>query len=86
MTETYEKILKIEIINELHASIYAKILNYVLNEELDKNDTTDLHINFKKQLSIMKKIDLFKLSFEELEFYHDNLLALKKYADSITKK
>lgn len=35
-TVTYEKILEIEIINELHASIYAKMLNYVLKNNLEK--------------------------------------------------
>ncbi|MZM19492.1 antitoxin epsilon, partial [Bifidobacterium pseudocatenulatum] len=29
-------------------------------------------------------INLFKLSLEELEAYHEYLRAIKKYADSIT--
>lgn len=61
----YEKTFEIEIINEFSASIYAKMLNYVLNNELDKNDLKDLQTNLLKQLSNMNQIDLFKLSLEE---------------------
>jgi len=47
----YEKTFEIEIINEFSASIYAKMLNYVLNNELDKNDLTNLQTNLLKQLT-----------------------------------
>ena len=33
----------------------------------------------------MNQIDLFKLSLEELEAYHEYLRAIKKYADNITR-
>lgn len=82
----YEKTFEIEIINEFSASIYAKMLNYVLNNELDKNDLTNLQTNLLNQLSNMNQINLFKLSLEELEAYHEYLRAIKKYADSITWK
>ena len=81
----YEKTFEIEIINEFSASIYAKMLNYVLNNELDKNDLTNLQTNLLNQLSDMNQINLFKLSLEELEAYHDYLRSIKKYADSITR-
>ena len=80
----YEKMFEIEIINEFSASIYAKMLNYVLNNELDKNDLTNLQTNLLNQLSDMNQINLFKLSLEELEAYHEYLRSIKKYADSIT--
>ena len=81
----YEKTFEIEIINEFSASIYAKMLNYVLNNELDKNDLTNLQTNLLNQLSDMNQINLFKLSLEELEAYHEYLRSIKKYADSITR-
>ena len=37
MAVTYEKTFEIEIINELSASVYNRVLNYVLNHELNKN-------------------------------------------------
>ena len=33
MAVTYEKTFEIEIINELSASVYNRVLNYVLNHE-----------------------------------------------------
>ena len=41
--------------------------------------------NLLNQLSNMNQINLFKLSLEELEAYHDYLRSIKKYADSITR-
>ena len=83
-TVTYEKILEIEIINELNASIYAKMLNYVLKNNLEKKDRTTLQSNLLNQLSVMKQIDLFSLSLDKLKYYHEYLLATKKYAEVIT--
>lgn len=40
MAVTYEKTFEIEIINELSASVYNRVLNYVLNHELN----VDQHI------------------------------------------
>lgn len=81
----YEKTFEIEIINEFSASIYAIMLNYVLNNELDKNDLTNLQTNLLKQLSSMNQIDLFKLSLKELKAHHEYLRNIKKYADIITR-
>ena len=40
MAVTYEKTFEIEIINELSASVYNRVLNYVLNHELNKNGSS----------------------------------------------
>ncbi len=82
----YRKTFEIEIINEFQSAIHSKMLNYVLNNELDKSDSTNLQTNLLNQLSNMNQINLFKLSLEELEAYHEYLRAIKKYADSITWK
>lgn len=86
MTLDYRKTFEIEIINEFQSAIHSKMLNYVLNNELDKSDSTNLQTNLLNQLSDMNQINLFKLSLEELEAYHEYLRAIKKYADSITWK
>ena len=77
----YRKTFEIEIINEFQSAIHSKMLNFVLNNEFDKSDS-----NLLNQLSNMNQINLFKLSLEELEAYHEYLRAIKKYADSITWK
>ncbi|MCE3183573.1 antitoxin epsilon [Enterococcus faecium] len=81
----YRKTFEIEIINEFQSAIHSKMLNYVLNNELDKSDSTNLQVNLLKQLSNMNQINLFELSLEELEAYHDYLRTIKKYADNITR-
>ena len=86
MTLDYRKTFEIEIINEFQSAIHSKMLNYILNNELDKSDSTNLQTNLLNQLSNMNQINLFKLSLEELEAYHEYLRAIKKYADSITWK
>ena len=62
------------------------MLNFVLNNDFDKSDSKNLQTNLLNQLSNMNQINLFKLSLEELEAYHEYLRAIKKYADSITWK
>ena len=86
MALDYRKTFEIEIINEFQSAIHSKMLNYVLNNELDKSDSTNLQTNLLNQLSDMNQINLFKLSLEELEAYHEYLRSIKKYADSITWK
>lgn len=85
MTLDYRKTFEIEIINEFQSAIRSKMLNYVLNNELDKSDSTNLQTNLLNLLSDMNQINLFELSLEELEAYHDYLRTLKKYADNITQ-
>ena len=85
MTLDYRKTFEIEIINEFQSAIHSKMLNFVLNNEFDKSDSKNPQTNLLNQLSNMNQINLFKLSLEELEAYHDYLRSIKKYADSITR-
>ena len=86
MTLDYRKTFEIEIINEFQSAIPSKMLNFVLNNEFDKSDSKTTQTHLLNQLSNMNQINLFKLSLEELEAYHEYLRAIKKYADSITWK
>ena len=54
MAVTYEKTFEIEIINELSASVYNRVLNYVLNHELNKNDSQLLEVNLLNQLKFVR--------------------------------
>ena len=59
MAVTYEKTFEIEIINELSASVYNRVLNYVLNHELNKNDSPKnrLNDNFRRIGSSKKAVE-----------------------------
>lgn len=59
MAVTYEKTFEIEIINELSASVYNRVLNYVLNHELNKNDSQLLEVNFIKPIKACKTCKSF---------------------------
>lgn len=59
MAVTYEKTFEIEIINELSASVYNRVLNYVLNHELDTKNTRLLEVNLLNQLKWHKKLIYF---------------------------
>ena len=71
MAVTYEKTFEIEIINELSASVYNRVLNYVLNHELDTKNTRLLEVNLLNQLEVAQEVDLFQQPFEELQAIHE---------------
>ena len=56
MAVTYEKTFEIEIINELSASVYNRVLNYVLNHELNKNDSQLLETILDKGIMPSEKV------------------------------
>lgn len=78
MAVTYEKTFEIEIINELSASVYNRVLNYVLNHELNKNDSQLLEVNLLNQLKLAKRVNLFDYSLEELR-----ISELKRWENSL---
>lgn len=68
MAVTYEKTFEIEIINELSASVYNRVLNYVLNHELDTKNTRLLEVNLLNQLEVAQEVDLFQQPMVSLSF------------------
>lgn len=67
----YEKMFEIEIINELSAIVYNRVLNYVLNHEWDTKNTSLLEVNLLNQLEVAQEVDLFQQPFEELQVIHE---------------
>lgn len=80
MAVTYEKTFEIEIINELSASVYNRVLNYVLNHELNKNDSQLLEVNLLNQLKLAKRVNLFDYSLEELQAVHEYWRSMNRYS------
>ena len=83
MAVTYEKTFEIEIINELSASVYNRVLNYVLNHELDTKNTRLLEVNL---LEVAQEVDLFQLPFEELQAIHEYWRSMNQYSKQILTK
>ena len=78
MAVTYEKTFEIEIINELSASVYNRVLNYVLNHELDTKNT--------RLLEVAQEVDLFQQPFEELQAIHEYWRSMNQYSKQILTK
>ncbi|MDT2030064.1 antitoxin [Enterococcus faecalis] len=85
MAVTYEKTFEIEIINELSASVYNRVLNYVLNHELDTKDTRLLEVNLLNQLEVAQEVDLFQQPFEELRAIHEYWRSMNSYSKKIVE-
>ena len=83
MAVTYEKTFEIEIINELSASVYNRVLNYVLNHELNKNDSQLLEVNLLNQLKLAKRVNLFDYS---LEAVHEYWRSMNRYSKQVLNK
>ena len=86
MAVTYEKTFEIEIINELSASVYNRVLNYVLNHELNKNDSQLLEVNLLNQLKLAKRVNLFDYSLEELQAVHEYWRSMNRYSKQVLNK
>lgn len=86
MEMTYEQTFEIEIINELSASVYNRVLNYVLNHELDLENPQLLEVNLLNQLKMAKRVDLFSYSFERLQDVHEYWRAMNQYSKQVLAK
>ena len=86
MEMTYEKTFEIEIINELSASVYNRVLNYVLNHELDLENSQLLEVNLLNQLKMAKRVDLFSYSLERLQDVHEYWRAMNQFSKQVLAK
>ncbi|MDU5335818.1 hypothetical protein [Enterococcus sp.] len=81
----YELTAKIEIINEFSYGIYNRLLNYILNNGIDRT-SPNLCSTLLSTLGEMLSVDLFNFSKEELEktlLYWKNM---NQYINEITDK
>jgi len=86
MGTIYEKIYQIEIINEFSPTVYNRVLNYVLNHELDKTNNQLLEVNLLNQLQLAKRVNLFDYSLEELKAVDDYWLSMDHYSKKLLSK
>lgn len=86
MKMTYEQTFEIEIINELSASVYNRVLNYVLNHKLDLENPQLLEVNLLNQLKMAKRVDLFSYSLERLQDVHEYWRAMNQYSKQVLAK
>ncbi|WP_086273846.1 antitoxin [Candidatus Enterococcus testudinis] len=73
-------------INELSASVYNRVLNYVLNLELDIKNTRLLEVNLLNQLEVAQEVDLFQQSLQEFQAITQMLQNMHPPTPPVTKQ
>lgn len=82
----YEKTFKIEVLNEFSNGVYARLLNFILKNDIEQNDKNNFYVNLLHQFSEMLNVDLFKMTNVELDnvkAYWDNM---NNFIKGITKE
>lgn len=82
----YEKTFKIEILNEFANGVYNRLLNFVLNNEIDRQDKNNPYNVLLEQFGEMLDINLFELSLEELEVINGYWKNMNSYIKETTKE
>ena len=86
MELNYEKTYQIEIINEFSSTVYNRVLNYVLNHELNTKDMTIVESNLLNQLEVAQEVDLFKQSADELKAIDGYWITMDLYSKKLLIK
>ena len=63
----YVHTFKIELLNEFSNGVHARLVNFIIKSGIDKNDKNNFDVALLDQFVKMLNLDLFKMSFEELE-------------------
>lgn len=71
---------------DYRASEVYQYLCYVLNHELNKNDSQLLEVNLLNQLKLAKRVNLFDYSLEELQAVHEYWRSMNRYSKQVLNK
>lgn len=82
----YEQTFKIEVLNEFSNGVYARLLNFILKNGVDKNDSNNFYVSLLQQFSEMLNVDLFKMSNVELDNVKSYWENMNNYIKGITKE
>lgn len=82
----YEQTFKIEVLNEFSNGVYARLLNFILKNGIDKNDSNNFYVSLLQQFSEMLNVDLFKMSNVELDNVKSYWENMNDYIKGITKE
>jgi len=82
----YEQTFKIEVLNEFSNGVYARLLNFILKNGVDKNDSNNFYVSLLQQFSEMLNVDLSKMSNVELDNVKSYWEDMNDYIKGITKE
>lgn len=80
----YEKTFKVESLNEFSRNVYNRVLRYVVNHQIDRQNKNDLYAELLDQLKGMMQMDLFEMSMNDLAKVESYWDAMDIYTKSIT--
>lgn len=80
----YEKTFKVESLNEFSRNVYNRVLRYVVNHQIDRQNKNDLYAELLDQLKGMLQMDLFEMSMNDLAKVESYWDAMDIYTKSIT--
>lgn len=81
----YERIFKIELLNEFSNGVYARLVNFVIKSGIDIDDKNNFYIALLDQFVEMLELNLFKMSFEELNMLEGYWDSMNKYVKNMIK-
>lgn len=85
MKYDYDKTLKIEVLNEFSNGVHARLLNFVLKNGMDPQEKNNFYNVLLDQFAEMIDLNLFKMSFEELEVLEGYWKNMNNYIKEIAK-
>lgn len=85
MKYDYDKTLKIEVLNEFSNGVHARLLNFVLKNGIDPQEKNNFYNTLLNQFAEMIDLNLFKMSFEELEVLEGYWKNMNNYIKEIAK-
>ncbi|WP_255309289.1 antitoxin [Carnobacterium divergens] len=80
----YEKTLKIELLNEFSNNVYNRLLRYIINHQIDRQNKKDLYVVLLNQFKGMMQINFFEMSMEDLVKAEAYWNMMDVYTKSIT--
>lgn len=82
----YEKTFKIEILNEFANGVYADLVNFIIKNGIDKEDKTNFYIVLLDQFVKILNLNLFKMTFDELEALEGYWGNMRNYVEGFKRK
>ncbi|MBO0422319.1 antitoxin [Enterococcus plantarum] len=80
----YEKTFKVESLNEFSRNVYNRVLRYVVNHQIDRQNKNDLYAELLDQLKGMLQMNLFEMSMNDLAKVESYWNTMDVYTKSIT--
>ncbi|WP_415338209.1 hypothetical protein, partial [Clostridium perfringens] len=74
----YEKTVKIELLNELSKGVTARLIAYLSKENIPIDTPNNFYVLLYQQFKEMLNLNLFALSYDELEQVEQYWLAMDK--------